>query len=146
MLIELAVCLQFWLLEPTIMTSSFYVQQQFWDCCLKTSEMWRVDINVAFSFRCYSFAEMPWYQRKIAATLFATPPTSTFQEVQCENISQIIPPTKLMIHFVLIFLTKTDLWLCSRHGVVSLQLSIYKMGTWEWEVSKNIKTFNFLQL
>ncbi|NXS09117.1 RMD1 protein, partial [Neodrepanis coruscans] len=30
---------------------------------------------------CYSFAEMPWYQRKIASTLFATPPTSTFQEV-----------------------------------------------------------------
>ncbi|XP_074997661.1 regulator of microtubule dynamics protein 1 isoform X3 [Calonectris borealis] len=30
---------------------------------------------------CYSFAEMPWYQRKIAATLFATPPTSTFQEL-----------------------------------------------------------------
>ncbi|KAM6088936.1 regulator of microtubule dynamics protein 1 [Chlamydotis macqueenii] len=29
---------------------------------------------------CYSFAEMPWYQRKIAAALFATPPTSTFQE------------------------------------------------------------------
>ncbi|NXF85098.1 RMD1 protein, partial [Eubucco bourcierii] len=29
---------------------------------------------------CYSFADMPWYQRKIAATLFATPPTSTFQE------------------------------------------------------------------
>ncbi|NXU58244.1 RMD1 protein, partial [Turnix velox] len=29
---------------------------------------------------CYSFAEMPWYQRKIASTLFATPPTSTFQE------------------------------------------------------------------
>ncbi|XP_064910004.1 regulator of microtubule dynamics protein 1 isoform X2 [Columba livia] len=29
---------------------------------------------------CYSFAEMPWYQRKIAATLFATPPTSTFEE------------------------------------------------------------------
>ncbi|NXS01051.1 RMD1 protein, partial [Oxylabes madagascariensis] len=32
------------------------------------------------STMCYSFAEMPWYQRKIAATLFATPPTSTFQE------------------------------------------------------------------
>uniref|UniRef100_A0A8B9U0R1 Regulator of microtubule dynamics protein 1 n=1 Tax=Anas zonorhyncha TaxID=75864 RepID=A0A8B9U0R1_9AVES len=29
---------------------------------------------------CYSFAEMPWYQRKIAAMLFATPPTSTYQE------------------------------------------------------------------
>nr|XP_009672996.1 PREDICTED: regulator of microtubule dynamics protein 1 [Struthio camelus australis] len=29
---------------------------------------------------CYSFAEMPWYQRKIAAMLFATPPTSTYKE------------------------------------------------------------------
>ncbi|NXQ08028.1 RMD1 protein, partial [Vidua macroura] len=37
-------------------------------------------INVSNFWRCYSFAEMPWYQRKIAATLFATPPTSTFQE------------------------------------------------------------------
>ncbi|NXV44773.1 RMD1 protein, partial [Uria aalge] len=40
---------------------------------------------------CYSFAEMPWYQRKIAATLFATPPTSTFQEVLYENVSQTDP-------------------------------------------------------
>ncbi|KAM9164878.1 regulator of microtubule dynamics protein 1 isoform 1-T1 [Pangshura tecta] len=29
---------------------------------------------------CYSFAEMPWYQSKIAAMLFATPPTSTYEE------------------------------------------------------------------
>ncbi|XP_016287295.2 regulator of microtubule dynamics protein 1 isoform X1 [Monodelphis domestica] len=29
---------------------------------------------------CFSFAEMPWVQRKIAKTLFATPPTSTFEE------------------------------------------------------------------
>ncbi|NWJ09859.1 RMD1 protein, partial [Crypturellus undulatus] len=29
---------------------------------------------------CYSFADMPWYQRKIAAMLFATPPTSTYKE------------------------------------------------------------------
>lgn len=29
---------------------------------------------------CYSFAELPWYQRKIAAMLFATPPTSTYEE------------------------------------------------------------------
>lgn len=57
--------------------------------------MGRVDKTVSFCFRCYSFAEMPWYQRKIAATLFATPPTSTFQEVQYENISEIIfPPHK----------------------------------------------------
>ncbi|OXB69377.1 hypothetical protein ASZ78_004867 [Callipepla squamata] len=29
---------------------------------------------------CYSFAELPWYQRKIAAVLFAAPPTSTYEE------------------------------------------------------------------
>ncbi|XP_021244458.1 regulator of microtubule dynamics protein 1 isoform X3 [Numida meleagris] len=29
---------------------------------------------------CYSFAELPWYQRKIAAMLFAAPPTSTYEE------------------------------------------------------------------
>ncbi|NXX88709.1 RMD1 protein, partial [Centropus bengalensis] len=39
---------------------------------------------------CYTFAEMPWYQRKIAATLFATPPTSTFQEVLCEIFLSLV--------------------------------------------------------
>ncbi|XP_019405614.1 PREDICTED: regulator of microtubule dynamics protein 1 isoform X1 [Crocodylus porosus] len=29
---------------------------------------------------CYSFADMPWYQSKIAALLFATPPSSTYEE------------------------------------------------------------------
>ncbi|XP_032642230.1 regulator of microtubule dynamics protein 1 isoform X1 [Chelonoidis abingdonii] len=29
---------------------------------------------------CYSFAEMPWYQSKIAAMLFAAPPSSTYEE------------------------------------------------------------------
>ncbi|XP_043831330.1 regulator of microtubule dynamics protein 1 [Dromiciops gliroides] len=29
---------------------------------------------------CYSFAELPWYQRNIAKVLFATPPTSTYEE------------------------------------------------------------------
>ncbi|XP_003219583.1 regulator of microtubule dynamics protein 1 [Anolis carolinensis] len=29
---------------------------------------------------CYTFAEMPWYQRKIAAVLFSTPPSSTYEE------------------------------------------------------------------
>ncbi|TFK10932.1 Regulator of microtubule dynamics protein 1 [Platysternon megacephalum] len=36
---------------------------------------------------CYSFAEMPWYQSKIAAMLFATPPTSTYEEVLYANTS-----------------------------------------------------------
>nr|XP_056710401.1 regulator of microtubule dynamics protein 1 [Euleptes europaea] len=29
---------------------------------------------------CYTFAEMPWYQSKIAAVLFATPPSSNYDE------------------------------------------------------------------
>ncbi|XP_018411271.1 PREDICTED: regulator of microtubule dynamics protein 1 isoform X2 [Nanorana parkeri] len=29
---------------------------------------------------CYMFAELPWYQTKIAAALFAAPPTATFEE------------------------------------------------------------------
>ena len=27
------------------------------------------------------FADMPWYQKKIAGALFATPPTSSYEEV-----------------------------------------------------------------
>jgi tetratricopeptide (TPR) repeat protein len=29
---------------------------------------------------CFYFADMPWYERQIAGTLFASPPTSTFEE------------------------------------------------------------------
>lgn len=29
---------------------------------------------------CYTFAEMPWYQRRIAEVLFANPPSSTYEE------------------------------------------------------------------
>lgn len=29
---------------------------------------------------CFLFADMPWYQRKIASVVFATPPTSTYEE------------------------------------------------------------------
>ncbi|XP_028741003.1 regulator of microtubule dynamics protein 1 isoform X2 [Peromyscus leucopus] len=29
---------------------------------------------------CYTFAEMPWYQRRIAKVLFANPPSSTYEE------------------------------------------------------------------
>lgn len=31
--------------------------------------------------RCYSVASVPWYQKKIAAVVFATPPYSTYDEV-----------------------------------------------------------------
>ncbi|XP_015668585.1 regulator of microtubule dynamics protein 1 [Protobothrops mucrosquamatus] len=29
---------------------------------------------------CYTFADMPWYQRNIATVLFSTPPSSTYEE------------------------------------------------------------------
>uniref|UniRef100_A0A3P9H4Y5 Regulator of microtubule dynamics protein 1 n=1 Tax=Oryzias latipes TaxID=8090 RepID=A0A3P9H4Y5_ORYLA len=29
---------------------------------------------------CFAFAELPWYQRKVAAVIFESPPTSTFEE------------------------------------------------------------------
>ncbi|KAM9839663.1 regulator of microtubule dynamics protein 1 [Aulostomus maculatus] len=29
---------------------------------------------------CFMFAELPWYQRKVAAVIFASPPTSTYEE------------------------------------------------------------------
>ncbi|XP_032359966.1 regulator of microtubule dynamics protein 1 isoform X2 [Etheostoma spectabile] len=29
---------------------------------------------------CFAFAELPWYQRKVAAVIFSSPPTSTYEE------------------------------------------------------------------
>ncbi|KAF3703374.1 Regulator of microtubule dynamics protein 1 [Channa argus] len=29
---------------------------------------------------CFAFAELPWYQRKVAAVVFSTPPVSTYEE------------------------------------------------------------------
>lgn len=29
---------------------------------------------------CFAFAELPWYQRKVAAIIFATPPVATYEE------------------------------------------------------------------
>ena len=40
-----------------------------------------VNCGLFVIFRCFLFADMPWYQRKIASALFATPPTSTYEEV-----------------------------------------------------------------
>ncbi|XP_077349106.1 regulator of microtubule dynamics protein 1 isoform X1 [Lithobates pipiens] len=42
---------------------------------------------------CYGFAELPWYQTKIAAALFASPPSSTFEEalVYFEKAEEVDP-------------------------------------------------------
>lgn len=36
--------------------------------------------------RCFAFAELPWYQRKMAAVIFATPPTATYEEVMTATL------------------------------------------------------------
>lgn len=37
--------------------------------------------------RCFLFADMAWYQRKIASVIFASPPTSSYEEVSSLNYS-----------------------------------------------------------
>lgn len=42
---------------------------------------------------CYGIADMPWYQRRIAQTLFATPPNSSFDEaIQYFSKAEIAEP------------------------------------------------------
>ena len=36
---------------------------------------------LCFHFRCFSFADLAWYERKIAAVVFGSPPESTYEEV-----------------------------------------------------------------
>ncbi|KAM9308411.1 regulator of microtubule dynamics protein 1 [Gastrophryne carolinensis] len=42
---------------------------------------------------CYMFADLPWYQSKIAAALFAAPPSSTFEEalIYFEKAEEVDP-------------------------------------------------------
>uniref|UniRef100_A0A8C4HJA3 Regulator of microtubule dynamics protein 1 n=1 Tax=Dicentrarchus labrax TaxID=13489 RepID=A0A8C4HJA3_DICLA len=38
---------------------------------------------------CFAFAELPWYQRKVAAVIFSSPPTSTYEEVRTPRHMQL---------------------------------------------------------
>ncbi|XP_026869111.1 regulator of microtubule dynamics protein 1 isoform X2 [Electrophorus electricus] len=38
----------------------------------------------------YAFAELPWYQRKIAEVIFASPPTATYEEVSQEEKTPLL--------------------------------------------------------
>lgn len=42
-------------------------------------------------YRCFSFAALPWYQRKVAAAIFSSPPQSTYKEVR-------LPPRYVTAH------------------------------------------------
>ncbi|GFS96557.1 regulator of microtubule dynamics protein 1 [Trichonephila clavipes] len=54
---------------------------------------------------CFTFAEMPWYQRKIAAAIFASPPTSTYEEA-LENFKKAEEITPLFYSMNLLMLGK----------------------------------------
>uniref|UniRef100_A0A1B6LQ53 Regulator of microtubule dynamics protein 1 n=2 Tax=Graphocephala atropunctata TaxID=36148 RepID=A0A1B6LQ53_9HEMI len=63
---------------------------------------------------CYQIADMSWFQRKIAATIFAAPPTSTFEEAlhffsKAEEIQpKFYSPNLLMLGKTLIKLQKPE--------------------------------------
>jgi tetratricopeptide (TPR) repeat protein len=59
-------------------TNAFHVKEHF----MKAIELNPKDATSIYSlgYWCFLFADMPWYQRKIASAVFATPPTSTYEE------------------------------------------------------------------
>ncbi|PRD23558.1 UNVERIFIED_CONTAM: Rmdn1 [Trichonephila clavipes] len=61
--------------------------------------------SLHYYMRCFTFAEMPWYQRKIAAAIFASPPTSTYEEA-LENFKKAEEITPLFYSMNLLMLGK----------------------------------------
>ncbi|KAL8619453.1 hypothetical protein ACOMHN_011804 [Nucella lapillus] len=59
-------------------SNAYVVKEHF----LKASELNPKDATTHYTLGmwCFLFADMPWYQRKIAGALFASPPTSTYDE------------------------------------------------------------------
>ncbi|ESO98182.1 hypothetical protein LOTGIDRAFT_187255 [Lottia gigantea] len=58
--------------------NSYKVKDHF----LKAIELNPKDATSIYSlgYWCFVFADLPWYQRKLASTLLATPPSSTYEE------------------------------------------------------------------
>jgi len=55
-----------------------------------------------FTFRCYEVAKLSWLEQKVAATLFAAPPTATFEEayehfVAAEKIDPGFYPKNMLL-------------------------------------------------
>ncbi|KAK7115175.1 regulator of microtubule dynamics protein 1-like [Littorina saxatilis] len=59
-------------------SNAYVVKDHF----MKASELNPKDATTLYTLGvwCFLFADMPWYQRKIASALFASPPTSTYEE------------------------------------------------------------------
>ncbi|KAL3859144.1 hypothetical protein ACJMK2_009376 [Sinanodonta woodiana] len=56
----------------------------------------------SLGYWCFVFADMPWYQKKIASALFATPPTATYEEaldyfIKAEEVEPNFYSTNLLM-------------------------------------------------
>ncbi|KAK2094091.1 Regulator of microtubule dynamics protein 1 [Saguinus oedipus] len=56
-----------------------YIIKEHFDKAIELNPKDATSIHL-MGIRCYTFAEMPWYQRRIAIMLFASPPSSTYEE------------------------------------------------------------------
>uniref|UniRef100_A0A671Z1W5 Regulator of microtubule dynamics protein 1 n=1 Tax=Sparus aurata TaxID=8175 RepID=A0A671Z1W5_SPAAU len=56
-----------------------YIIRDHLETAIKLNPMDATSIHI-LGYWCFAFAELPWYQRKVAAVIFASPPSSTYEE------------------------------------------------------------------
>ncbi|XP_073344940.1 regulator of microtubule dynamics protein 1 [Pagrus major] len=56
-----------------------YIIRDHLESAIKLNPMDATSIHI-LGYWCFAFAELSWYQRKVAAVIFASPPTSTYEE------------------------------------------------------------------
>ncbi|KAM4533597.1 regulator of microtubule dynamics protein 1 [Odontesthes bonariensis] len=56
-----------------------YIIREHLEKAIKLNPKDATSIHI-LGYWCFAFAELPWYQRKVAAVIFSSPPTSTFEE------------------------------------------------------------------
>lgn len=139
MLIKLAVCLQFWLLESTIRTSSFYVQQQFWDL-LKNKR------NVKCRSKCFFLLQVLLFcwdamvpKKNSCNAVCHTTNIHVSRGTVWKYFTDCYSPTQSWWYTFYLFSWQSWPLIMewNKHGVVSLQLSIIK---WEHESERYLKT------
>ena len=60
------------------------------------------------------FADMPWYQQKVASVIFATPPTSSYMEVV--TLCSVFTRAKLCVKRVIAVASCPSGWLAVCHS------------------------------
>ncbi|CAJ1081860.1 regulator of microtubule dynamics protein 1 [Xyrichtys novacula] len=56
-----------------------YIIRQHLETAIKLNPKDATSLHI-LGYWCFAFAELPWYQRKVAAVIFASPPTSSYEE------------------------------------------------------------------